>query len=81
MMNNNQQINQMLQFMTNGGNPQQFMEMFAQQNPKFIEAYNFMKNQASSNKMSMEQVAMNIAKQNGIDTKYLSQIASAMTRK
>lgn len=80
-MANNQQINQMLQFMSGGGNPQQFMQMFSQQNPQFAQAYNFMKNQATSNKMSMQDVAMNIAKQNGIDPKSLQQMASKMTRK
>lgn len=80
-MQNNQQINQMLQFMSGGGNAEQFMQMFSQQNPQFTEAYNFMRNQATSNKMSMKDVAMNIARQNGIDPNYLQQMASKMTRK
>lgn len=74
----NNQINQMLQFMTGGGSPEQFLKMFAQQNPQFSQALNFMQNQATSNKMSIEQVAMNIAKQNGIDPKYLQDMAKKM---
>lgn len=67
--------------MTGGGSKEQLINMFAQQNPQFEQAYNFMKNQASSNKMSMEEVAMNIAKQNGIDPNYLKQLASKMGHK
>ena len=80
-MQNNNQINQLLQFMNGGGSKEQLINMFAQQNPQFEQAYNFMKNQASSNKMSMEEVAMNIAKQNGIDPNYLKQLASKMGHK
>ena len=82
MLNNQvNQINQMLQFISGGGNKEQFIEMFAQKNPQFAQAYNFMKNQATSNKISMQDVAMNIAKQNGIDPKYLTQVAEKMGHK
>ena len=77
---NNNAINQMLQFMTGGGSQEQFMQMFVSQNPNFNQAYNYMLNQANSNNMSMEQVAMSIAKKKGIDPNYLSQMAKKMGR-
>lgn len=67
--------------MSGGGSKEQFLQMFTQQNPQFAQAYEFMKNQASSNKMTMKDVAINIAKQNGIDPTYLQQMASKMGHK
>lgn len=80
-MQKNNALQQIMQFMSGGGSEEQFVQMFSNQNPEFAQAYNFMKNQAKSNKISMKDVAMNIAKQNGIDPNYLQQMASKMGHK
>ena len=73
----NNQTNQLMQMINSNITPEQVMQQF----PDFAQAYNFMKNQATSNKMSIKDVAMNIAKQNGIDPSFLQKMVNNMDRK
>lgn len=73
----NNQSNRLMQMINPNVTAQQVMQQF----PEFAQAYNFIKNQASSSNMTTKDVAMNIAKQNGIDPSYLQQMANQMGHK
>ena len=77
-MQNNQYINQFFQFRNSGGKLDMFVQMFAKQYPEFNEMYNFMKNQSQSNNVSMKDIAMNMAKERGIDPAFLQDMANKM---
>lgn len=77
-MRNNQHINQFMQFKNSGGKPDMFIQAFAQQNPAFNQMYNFMKNQSQSNNVSMKDIAMNMAKERGLDPAFLQDMANKM---
>lgn len=62
-MNNNNIVNNMLQMMTNGQNPNQILENAFKQNPN----YQIIFNQAKQSGMSMRDFTLQYAKQNNIN--------------
>lgn len=62
-MNNNNIVNNMLQMMTNGQNPNQILENAFKQNPNIQVIFN----QAQQSGMSMKDFTLQYAKQNNIN--------------
>ncbi|MGN0961019.1 MAG: hypothetical protein ACI4PF_02325 [Christensenellales bacterium] len=76
MANNQNPINNMLQFLNSGGNPQQFIQSKLQQNPQLNTIMSQLQNMSQGK--SGKEFAMQLAKQNGIDPTQLMQIANKM---
>lgn len=72
-MNNNNPMQQMLQMLSMGNNPNQVVQMLAQQNPN-VQA---ILNQMQQSGMTPQQFAMQYARQNNID---INQIANAFRK-
>lgn len=66
----------MLQFLNNGGNPQQLAEQILQQNPQAQQVLQQMRQQA--NGQSPKDIALQLARQRGIDPSQIMQVASKM---
>lgn len=62
-MNNNNIVNNMLQMMTNGQNPNQILENAFKQNPNIQAIFN----QAQQSGMSMKDFTLQYAKQNNMN--------------
>jgi hypothetical protein len=72
-MNNNNPMQQMLQMLSMGNNPNQVVQMLAQQNPN-VQA---IINQMQQSGMTPQQFAMQYARQNNID---INQVANAFRK-
>lgn len=72
-MNNNNPMQQMLQMLSMGNNPNQVVQMLAQQNPN-VQA---ILNQMQQSGMTPQQFAMQYARQNNID---INQVANAFRK-
>lgn len=72
-MNNNNPIQQMLQMLSMSNNPNQVVQMLAQQNPN-VQA---ILNQMQQSGMTPQQFAMQYARQNNID---INQVANAFRK-
>lgn len=72
-MNNNNPMQQMLQMLSMSNNPNQVVQMLAQQNPN-VQA---ILNQMQQSGMTPQQFAMQYAKQNNID---INQVANAFRK-
>lgn len=72
-MNNNNPIERMLQMLSMGNNPNQVVQMLAQQNPN-VQA---ILNQMQQSGMTPQQFAMQYARQNNID---INQVANAFRK-
>ena len=72
-MNNNNPMQQMLQMLSISNNPNQVVQMLAQQNPN-VQA---ILNQMQQSGMTPQQFAMQYARQNNID---INQIANAFRK-
>lgn len=72
-MNNNNPMQQMLQMLSMSNNPNQVVQMLAQQNPN-VQA---ILNQMQQSGMSPQQFAMQYARQNNID---INQVANAFRK-
>lgn len=70
---NIQQIMQMI-----NGNPQAFLQAQMQNNPQISQAKTQITNMMNSSGMSGKEFAMQFAKQNGIDTNLLLQLAQRL---
>lgn len=80
--NNNQNagpLDGLMQFLNGGGDPQKLVEKILQQNPQARQFMQQMKNTA--NGRSPKEMAMQIAKQRGIDPNQLTQMVNRMGRK
>lgn len=66
-------------FMNRGGNPQQILPMLAQKNPKFNEVMSQINNM--SNGGNYQELAMQLAKQRGIDPNQLISLVKRMQGK
>ena len=62
-----------------GRNPQQFMQMLIQRNPRINQALTQLKNMAGNK--SMPEFIEQYAKQNGVDQNTISQLTQIMGRK
>lgn len=65
-----------MQFLNNGGNPQQLAEQALQQNPQLKQTMEYLYN--NSRGQSPKDLAMQLARQKGIDPSQLMQIANKM---
>lgn len=72
-MNNNNPMEKMLQMLSMGNNPNQVVQMLAQQNPN-VQA---ILNQMQQSGMTPQQFAMQYARQNNID---INQVANAFRK-
>ncbi|MDD7245153.1 MAG: hypothetical protein PUH07_08625 [Methanobrevibacter smithii] len=72
-MNNNNPMQQMLQMLSMGNNPNQVVQMLAQQNPN-VQA---ILNQMQQSGMTPQQFAMQYARQNNID---INQVANVFRK-
>lgn len=72
-MNNNNPMQQMLQMLSMSNNPNQVVQMLAQQNPN-VQA---ILNQMQQSGMTPQQFAMQYARQNNID---INQVANAFRK-
>lgn len=72
-MNNNNPMQQMLQMLSMSNNPNQVVQMLAQQNPN-VQA---ILNQMQQSEMTPQQFAMQYARQNNID---INQVANAFRK-
>lgn len=72
-MNNNNPMQQMLQMLSMGNNPNQVVQMLAQQNPN-VQA---ILNQMQQSGMTPQQFAMQYARQNNID---ITQVANVFRK-
>ena len=72
-MNNNNPMKQMLQMLSMSNNPNQVVQMLAQQNPN-VQA---ILNQMQQSGMTPQQFAMQYARQNNID---INQVANAFRK-
>lgn len=72
-MNNNNSMQQMLQMLSMSNNPNQVVQMLAQQNPN-VQA---ILNQMQQSGMTPQQFAMQYARQNNID---INQVANAFRK-
>lgn len=72
-MNNNNPMERMLQMLSMGNNPNQVVQMLAQQNPN-VQA---ILNQMQQSGMTPQQFAMQYARQNNID---INQVANAFRK-
>jgi hypothetical protein len=72
-MNNNNPMQQMLQMLSMSNNPNQVIQMLAQQNPN-VQA---ILNQMQQSGMTPQQFAMQYARQNNID---INQVANAFRK-
>lgn len=77
-MNNN--LMQMLQ-MLRGKNPQTAIQMLSQRNPHVGQLLSQYQNMAKSNNMTSEQLARQLAKQNGLSDQDIMQIANMLSIK
>lgn len=77
-MNNN--LLQMLQ-MFRGKNPQMIMQMLSRTNPQVGQMLSQYQNMAKSNNMTAEQLARQLAKQNGLSDQDIMQIANMLSIK
>ena len=77
-MNNN--LLQMLQ-MFRGKNPQTIMQMLSRTNPQVGQMLSQYQNMAKSNNMTAEQLARQLAKQNGLSDQDIMQIANMLSIK
>lgn len=71
-MNNINNIQQLIAFMQSGGNPQQMVQQMFAQNPQMQGALQQVKNMVGNR--SPQEFAMQLAKQQGIDTKQFEQL-------
>ena len=74
--NNNNPINTMLQFLNSGGNPRSLAQQMLQQNPQIKQTMEQLYN--TSNGQNPKDIAMQLAKQRGIDPTQIMQIANKM---
>ena len=72
-MNNNNPMQQMLQMLSMSNNPNQVVQMLAQQNPN-VQA---ILNQMQQSGMTPQQFAMQYARQNNVD---INQVANAVRK-
>lgn len=72
----NNPVNNILQFLNSGGNPQQMIQQLMQQNPNANKMIEQMKNMAGWK--SPKEFAMQMAQQQGIDPEQIMQIARKM---
>ena len=81
MANNNGQnpIQMLMQFMNGGGTPEQVMQMIMQRNPNIQQTMTQFKNM--SNGKSPREMVMQLAKQQGIDTKQVEEWARRLGAK
>lgn len=79
MQNNQNPIQMIMQFMNGGGTPQQVMQMIMQQNPNMQRTMTQLKNM--SNGKTPREMAMQLAKQNGIDQKQVEELARRLGAK
>lgn len=81
MANNNGQnpIQMLMQFMNGGGTPEQVMQMIMQRNPNIQQTMTQFKNM--SNGKSPREMVMQLAKQQGIDTKQVEELARRLGAK
>lgn len=81
MANNNGQnpIQMLMQFMNGGGTPEQVMQMIMQRNPNIQQTMTQFKNM--SNGKSPREMVMQLAKQQGIDTKQVEELAHRLGAK
>ena len=77
-MNNN--LLQMLQ-MFRGKNPQMIIQMLSRTNPQVGQMLSQYQNMAKSNNMTAEQLARQLAKQNGLSDQDIMQIANMLSIK
>lgn len=66
-------------FMNKGGNPQQILPMLMQKNPKFNEVMGQINNMAGGR--SYQELAMQLAKQRGIDPNQITSLVNRMQGK
>ena len=65
-----------MQFINNGGNPQQIMQMVLQNNPQASQTISQLQNMAQG--QNPRDFAMQLAKQKGIDPQQVEQMARMM---
>ena len=75
-LNHNNPINMFMQFLNNGGNPQQLAAQALQQNPQLKQVMEQLQNK--SNGQSPRDIAMQLIKERGIDPSQIMQIANKM---
>lgn len=75
-MQGNNPLNELMNFINGGGNPQQIIQMM-QQNPNF----NAMMQQIQSTGKSPKELVMQVAKERGIDQSQIEQFINKMGRK
>ena len=78
-MNINQTLQNIINMANSGRNPQQFMQMLIQRNPRINQALTQLKNMAGNK--SMPEFIEQYAKQNGVDQNTISQLTQIMGRK
>lgn len=78
-MNINQTLQNIINMANAGRNPQQFMQMLIQRNPRINQALTQLKNMAGNK--SMPEFIEQYAKQNGVDQNTISQLTQIMGRK
>ena len=78
-MNINQTLQNIINMANAGRNPQQFMQMLIQRNPRVNQALTQLKNMAGNK--SMPEFIEQYAKQNGVDQNTISQLTQIMGRK
>lgn len=78
-MNINQTLQNIINMANAGRNPQQFMQMLIQSNPRVNQALTQLKNMAGNK--SMPEFIEQYAKQNGVDQNMISQLTQIMGRK
>lgn len=78
-MNINQTLQNIINMANSGRNPQQFMQMLIQKNPRINQALTQLKNMAGNK--SMPEFIEQYAKQNGVNQNIISQLTQIMGRK
>ena len=78
-MNINQTLQNIINMANSGRNPQQFMQMLVQRNPRINQALTQLKNMAGNK--SMPEFIEQYAKQNGVNQNIISQLTQIMGRK
>lgn len=72
----NNSINMFMQFLDNGGNPQQLAQQVLQQNPQIRQTLEQLQNK--SNGQNPKDIAMQLIKERGIDPAQIMQIANRL---
>lgn len=72
-------FNNLIQFLNGGGNPQQVFDMFINNNPNMNLFMQKMQNM--SNGRTPKEMVMQLAKQQGIDTKQVEELAHRLGAK